>query len=619
MDFIGKTKETFKNYCEGSLIIRGFKAIARFFASLFNNSLVAAAFTSESLDERVAGSFFGRAIFAFFGLFKSAGDKVLKDALHDSAIIGAVRTILNWLFFLPLYIYGATGLIASMSYGAACYLLHGYVNYIVFSAFFAFGLLLVFVKAPLSTATFNSAIFRAIFKGKAALGAKEAPAYQKRITPLIFSVAFGAVLGMLTVYFSPLYVLGAFFAAAYALALICYPETGIYTAVALAPFLPTMVLAGLIAVTSVCFVLGLIFSDRYSFKMDGAGLFALTFALLLLICAVTSYTPAASIRIALLEILFIFSYFLIIAMADTKRKVFNLIFVYLTSSLFTGFVGIYQYLSGMTDQTWVDTELFEQLSFRAYSTFENPNVYGEYLLLTIVIAGAMILVSKKLVSKIYYLGVSAVLFVNLALTYSRGCYLAILVAGVIFIFFAAKKLAVLFSGLFAGAVFVSPWVLPRSVIDRFASISNLSDSSTAYRINIWRGTVLMLKDFWALGTGLGRDAFNVIYPRYALSTIFAPHAHCLYLQIAAEMGVMPLVIFLCMVFCFFNLNITAFIKSKDRQYKILIAAFISAASAFLFESLFEYTFYNYRVFLIFFMFLGLANAFSKVVREGKNG
>lgn len=33
-----------------------------------------------------------------------------------------------------------------------------------------------------------------------------------------------------------------------------------------------------------------------------------------------------------------------------------------------------------------------------------------------------------------------------------------------------------------------------------------------YRVNIWIGTMKMLKDFWFCGVGPGEDAFNTVYP-----------------------------------------------------------------------------------------------------------
>ena len=75
------------------------------------------------------------------------------------------------------------------------------------------------------------------------------------------------------------------------------------------------------------------------------------------------------------------------------------------------------------------------------------------------------------------------------------------------------------------------------MINRFASIGNLGDSSTSYRVYIWMGTLAMLKDYWMCGIGPGDAAFNLVYPKYSYSGIVAPHAHNLFLQIVCDAGV----------------------------------------------------------------------------------
>lgn len=399
----------------------------------------------------------------------------------------------------------------------------------------------------------------------------------------------------------------------FAIALISRPQIGIYSAVALAPFFPTMALAGLLLATGGCFLLQLLFGKGYRFKIDATGIFLLLFAVLLVFYGLTSYSPGKSLQIALLEVLFIGSYFLIIAMIQNRIAIKNMIFVYCTSSLVTGLIGLYQFLSGKIDVTWTDTTLFEEIGLRVYSTFDNPNVYGEYLLLALPIAIVMVFLAKGLVAKGYYAGISAILLVNLGLTYSRGCYLALMLAAFIFILCNARQLLLL--GI--PALAVMPFVLPSSIIARFASITNMTDTSTSYRLNIWQGAVRMLKDFWYLGIGLGQDAFNSVYPKYSLNGIVAPHSHNLYLQVFLEMGIAGFFTFTAVMVCFTNGCILGMKKAKKAE-KMLIAAILSAVVAFLFQGVFDYVWYNYRVFLLFFMTIGIGSVICSSVERGED-
>ena len=116
------------------------------------------------------------------------------------------------------------------------------------------------------------------------------------------------------------------------------------------------------------------------------------------------------------------------------------------------------------------------------------------------------------------------LLVNLALTYSRGCYLALIFIFFLVVCWGARQLLVFVPFVIAAM----PFVMPESIINRFASILNFADSSTSYRMSIWLGTLNMLENFLFLGIGLGQEAFTSIYTQYQMNQIFAPHAHNLF-------------------------------------------------------------------------------------------
>lgn len=163
------------------------------------------------------------------------------------------------------------------------------------------------------------------------------------------------------------------------------------------------------------------------------------------------------------------------------------------------------------------------------------------------------------------------------------------------------------------------FVLPQSVIERFASIGNMADTSTAYRVYIWMGTVKMLKDYWLCGTGFGQAAFSKVYPAYALHAVSAPHAHNLFLQITCDCGIVGLIFFIIILFLFFKTLCGAASRTKDKELRYMLLGFISAVCGFLVQSMTDYTFYNYRVMLMFWavMGIGLAAASLAEKREGE--
>jgi putative inorganic carbon (HCO3(-)) transporter len=380
------------------------------------------------------------------------------------------------------------------------------------------------------------------------------------------------------------------------------PVWGLLAVLAAAPFLPTMVLAaGLAAVTLLT-----LFRQRLIITPFSAAV--LFFVGVTLFCGVTSFHAASSIPIAVLTSVFMLSALLTGSLLTRKRQTDFFFFAFLAASAGTGLVGLYQLVTRRMDMTWVDEELFGDIQFRLISTFGNPNVFGTYLLLAIPLAAALVLYAKKPLHRLFALSVTGLLLVNLLLSYSRGCYLALALSAFVFVLLVEKRLIILsVAGLFA-----LPLVLPPTMLNRLLSITNLADSSTSYRIFIWQGTLRVLRDFWMTGLGQGLEAYNVIYPYYAFNAVVAPHSHNLFLQVFVETGIVGLAAFLVMLAWFFRTMAVFLRRAAHKRDAVVAAAMTAAVVGFLFQGIFDHVFYNYRVMLIFFLFVGLACAFARV-------
>ena len=119
----------------------------------------------------------------------------------------------------------------------------------------------------------------------------------------------------------------------------------------------------------------------------------------------------------------------------------------------------------------------------------------------------------------------------------------------------------------------------------------------------------MLEDVGLFGIGIGEEAFKKIYPMYALTGIeAAPHAHNLYLQIAVEMGVFALIAFLIFIFLFAQFSFSFCKSAMNRSNKLLSLGIFCGVLALLIQGMTDYVWYNYRVFLLFWMIVGLGVA-----------
>ncbi|MCL2528475.1 MAG: O-antigen ligase family protein, partial [Defluviitaleaceae bacterium] len=298
------------------------------------------------------------------------------------------------------------------------------------------------------------------------------------------------------------------------------PIWGLLVVAIALPILPTMILAGIL-VPAIIFAL---FSRR--FVLDGMAVFLLLFVLISIVAGFMSVVPASSVPIAILTSVFMLSAVLIGACCKTRASVDMFVFGFVVASAIAGVVGVYQVLTDyVTPGAWLDIVLFTDIGLRLPSTFDNANVYGTYLLLAIPVAAACIVYAKNVFIKICALGITGMLLFNLLATYSRGSYVSLAIGALVFVLIIKKQLIVLFVPAMLGALFV----LPASVVNRLFSILNFDDTSTVFRLNIWRGSLRMIGDFWPVGVGQGEYAFNRVYHFYSLGAIFTPHSHNLFL------------------------------------------------------------------------------------------
>ncbi|MCL2422131.1 MAG: O-antigen ligase family protein, partial [Defluviitaleaceae bacterium] len=270
-----------------------------------------------------------------------------------------------------------------------------------------------------------------------------------------------------------------------------FPAWGLLAVVVGAPFLPTMMVAGMLVVVFAATLF------RYNFKLDLTSIPLLLFIVITLFTGFMSPVAAYSIPIAVLTAIMMSSYLLVKACFTTRKRIDFVIAVFIIAAAVTALVGISQIYTSYMHMAWVDRDVFAALSTRIYATFANPNVYGTYLLLAIPLAAVCMLYAKNIWYKLFAAGITGLLVIALALTYSRGGYLALAATVFIFLVLVEKRLIV----LFAAGVAAMPLVLPASIIGRIVSIFNFAawDSSTIYRISIWQASLRIIGDFWMAG------------------------------------------------------------------------------------------------------------------------
>ena len=154
----------------------------------------------------------------------------------------------------------------------------------------------------------------------------------------------------------------------------------------------------------------------------------------------------------------------------------------------------------------------------------------------------------------------------------------------------------------------------------------------------------MIRDYGWTGIGIGEGAWNKVYPMYAyLGVETAPHSHNLFLQIWLETGIGGLFIFVAVLFlllqsvftlyrrlytaravtCPVTMEDTAGDSTAERnrqdarnraQIRIFSSSLVCGLFAVLIQGMTDYAWYNYRVYLMFWLIVGLTAASVRSAR-----
>lgn len=610
---------------------------------LFRDSLLLGALErfTKWIYASLAGGFFGRTFTAYdranekfmTGLVHSAATekdegssvvtvarKRIAKSFESSRILALVHRFLCHLLTCRLSVYGIL-LFAFGVYSAALYPIHllfpgvrGTFTHLVVGTCTAVAALpILFSGESVASALIRSrglAHFLFHILGVHP-GSLSSLARKKPVGHLNFAFLAGVLLGLLSSVLSPIVILLAIPVLLLLCLILTTPELGVLLAFFVTPFAPTMVMVALICYTFGAYVLKLVLYKR-TFRFELIDFSVIAFMAVVLLGGLISVNVATSVKSMLVFLCFMLGYVLTVNLIRTRDWFRRCALALILSATCVSLYGLFQYLSGSVSTKWQDLTMFATIDGRVTSTLENPNVLAEYLVMVAPFAAAYLLIRGRAGSKFGFFFSGVAMLGCLVLTYSRGGWLGFLFAAVAFLLiYHRRSIYLLVLGVAALPFAVA--FLPASIVQRFTSIGNLGDSSTSYRVYIWRAVVNMIADNPICGIGIGEGAFSKVYPLYSLSGIeTAPHSHNLFLQITLETGVIGLLIFLAFLFFFAQHMITGFKNAKTPQDRIIPAAGFCGIFGVLVQGMTDYVWYNYRVFLIFWLIIGLSCAYLRI-------
>jgi O-antigen ligase len=256
----------------------------------------------------------------------------------------------------------------------------------------------------------------------------------------------------------------------------------------------------------------------------------------------------------------------------------------------------------------------------------DPNFFAQVMVVLALIGVERLLHEKRLFWKIMAGWAAAASTLTVVFTFSRGTTIALVLALIIFFWIHKLKPAQLIVILTLGIAMML--FAPPTYYQRILSIADVLPTSSG-GINIHNDRAIqgrasenltgwvMLMDRPLMGIGLNN--YSYLYQDYTKSLGLAPSAtnrspHNLYLEVAAETGVIGLTLFLLMIVMAMRSILTArqrFMQAGMEDYANMATGFAIAFAGYLLAALFVHAAYP----RYFYLLIGIAFALPNLIAE----
>lgn len=611
-----------------SLLITLFDRLGEIIYTAILNSFIGRAFTSYTpLRQRMSSGICATVVLKN-GRVKRFCRKIRKflaSHLESCFSISFANKIIKKLCSFPLQFYGNFGLFFGI-YTIAVYFIKPFIPYFnpADSSHLIIGIIISVISIPmlfsrisLASSIRNSIFGKALFKDLFGFS-DESFDNKKALTKSRgnFMLLWGLIAGLSTFFIHPSIIIAIIAIFISIILIASAPEIGVLLSIITIPFLsfskiPTIFLSFIVLITTFFYAIKVIRGKR-TFKLELVDLSVLLFGILFIISTIFSTGGILSVTEAIISFVLLLGYFLLVNLMRTEKWIKRCIIALVSSASIVAIIGIYEFVFGNSSTAWLDQSFHSIIKLRVVSLFENPNILAMFLVIVFPFLLALAFQAKakntKFLSKILIL----LFLLCIIFTWSRGAWLAIILSCLVFALIKSQKSFRIF-GITLISIPILSIVLPENIWSRFTSIGNLADTSTAYRIYTWKGTFNAIKETGPFGIGYGNSAFQTIYPSYSYAGIEStPHSHSLILQILLCMGIIGLILFAVAMFLNFQKCFEYIKTNKQDPSNVYVIASVSSAIAALTMGLFDYIWYNQRIFYLFWIALAIGCAYVRI-------
>ena len=263
------------------------------------------------------------------------------------------------------------------------------------------------------------------------------------------------------------------------------------------------------------------------------------------VSVVFSLWPGGSVLLLIDFFKTLVAFWLLATLVDTPARLRRVAWLLSLIAVPLALTGIKNFLFGvfMTDDVY-----FPVHRIRGYEAplTDNPNDLALMLNLILPLTVALLLIERRRGARLLLMGMALISVLAIVVTFSRGGFLTLVITGVLFgrRLFARARVG-LAVAVVVTALAAAPF-LPSSYLNRLGTITNIQADPTGSAQERWRDTVAAAHFALShpiLGAGFGMNALALNEERGA----FWKAVHNVYLQLAVELGLAGLVLYLLLV------------------------------------------------------------------------
>jgi len=237
-------------------------------------------------------------------------------------------------------------------------------------------------------------------------------------------------------------------------------------------------------------------------------------------------------------------YLLVRTLPQGRQGIWQVINVWVVSSVAVAGMGLYQFAVGQT----IPAEGVQRVA----GPYSSPNHVALFLERVVPLLVTVALSSRDHWRRWGYGLALLPILATLYLTYSRGAWLLALPISLLFLGLASGGRWRRWAG--AGVLLAMGIVISWQGTERLTLLLSLGRGTGVLRLQVWRATLEMIAAHPLLGIGPGN--FQFAYPRYMRPTAWTEpllyHSHNVFLDFGAFLGLGGLVLFIALLVAFFR-------------------------------------------------------------------